>query len=82
MSDHRLATIESDLRRFVHAACPEMVVRAEYWAQVCSVDAPSRIALFFIDERFRDLYPGQRYHYLLRLIPEDYYRAPCGVHLV
>jgi hypothetical protein len=70
MIDHRLATIASDLRRFVHAACPEMVVRVEYWSH-----DPARIALFFIDERFRDLYPGQRYHYLLHLIPEDYYRA-------
>jgi hypothetical protein len=45
-----------------------MVVRAEYWAK-----DPSRIALFFIDERFRTLYPRQRYHYLAHLIPKDYY---------
>jgi hypothetical protein len=42
--------------------------RAEYWAR-----DPSRIALFFIEERFRTLYPRQRYHYLVNLIPKDYY---------
>ena len=47
-----------------------MVVRAEYWTE-----DPSRIALFFIDERFRGLYARQRYHYLVQLIPSDYYRS-------
>jgi hypothetical protein len=47
-----------------------MVVRAEYWAE-----DPSRIALYFIDEKFRGLYPRQRYHYLMHLIPSDYYRT-------
>jgi hypothetical protein len=66
--DSRLAKIESDLRSFVRASYPDMVVRAEYWAK-----DPSRIALFLIDERFRTLYPRQRYHYLVNLIPKDYY---------
>jgi hypothetical protein len=44
-----------------------VVVRAEYWTK-----DPSRIALFFIDERFRTLYRRQRYHYLVPLIPEGY----------
>ena len=65
-----IATIESDLRRFVHSAYPEMVIRAEH-----SPRDPSRIALYFIDERFRNLYPRQRYHHLVHLIPQDYYRA-------
>lgn len=68
MHDSRLAKIEFDIRGFVRASYPEMVVRAEYWAK-----DPSRIALFFIDERFRTLYPRQRYHYLVHLIPKDYY---------
>jgi len=68
MQDIRLAKIESDIRGFVRASYPEMVVRAEYWEQ-----DPSRIALFFIDERFRGLYPRQRYHYIVHLIPKDYY---------
>jgi hypothetical protein len=68
MHDSRLAKIESDLRGFVRASYPDMVVRAEHWAR-----DPSRIALFFTDERFRTLYPRQRYHYLVNLIPKDYY---------
>lgn len=68
MHDSRLAKIESDIRGYVRASYPEMVVRAEYWEK-----DPSRIALFFIDERFRTLYPRQRYHYLVSMIPKDYY---------
>ena len=68
MQNSRLAKIESDIRGFVGASSPEMVIRAEYWAK-----DPSRIALFFIDEQFRTLYPRQRYHYLVHLIPKDYY---------
>ena len=66
--DSRLSKIESDIRGFVRPSYPEMVVRVEYWAK-----DPSRIALFFIDERFKTLYPRQRYHYLVQLIPKDYY---------
>jgi hypothetical protein len=68
MHDSRLAKIESEIRGFVRAFYPDMVVRTEYWEK-----DPSRIALFFIDERFRALYPRQRYHYLVNLIPKDYY---------
>jgi hypothetical protein len=68
MHDSRLAKIESDIRGFVRASYPDMVVRAEYWAKDLS-----RVALFFIDERFRTLYPRQRYHYLVHLIPKEYY---------
>lgn len=68
MHDSRLVKIESAIRGFVRASYPDMIVRAEHWAK-----DPSRIALFFIDERFRTLYPRQRYHYLVNLIPKDYY---------
>jgi hypothetical protein len=73
MQDTRLAKIESDIRGFVLASYPEVVVRAEYWEQ-----DQSRIALFFIDERFKGLYPRQRYHYLMQLIPKDYYDSMLG----
>jgi Protein of unknown function (DUF2695) len=66
--DSRLSKIESDIRGFVRASYPEMIVRVEYWPK-----DPSRIALFFIDERFKTLYRRQRYHYVLHLIPKDYY---------
>ena len=68
MHDNRLAKLESDVREFVRASDPAMIVRAEYWAK-----DTSRIALFFVDERFKGLYPRQRYHYLMHLIPKDYY---------
>lgn len=68
MADRALAKIESDVRGFIRASYPDMIVRAEYWRQ-----DPSRIALFFIDERFRELYPRQRYHHLVHLIPREYY---------
>ena len=68
MQDSNLARIESDLRGFVRASYPEMTVRAENWKQ-----APSRIAVFFIEKRFEGLYRRQRYHYLIHLIPKDYF---------
>lgn len=68
MHDSRLAKIESDVRGFVRASYPDIVVRAEYWTP-----DPSRIALSFVDRRFEELYPRQRYHQLVRLIPKDYY---------
>lgn len=54
MDDSTLTRIEADVLGFVRASYPDMVVRAEHWKQ-----DPSRIALFFIDERFRELYPRQ-----------------------
>jgi hypothetical protein len=66
--DSRIAKIESDVRGFVRASYPDMVVRAESWTP-----DPSRIALFFVDQRFDGLYPRQRYHRLVHLIPKDYY---------
>ena len=68
--DSRLAKIESNVRGFVRASYPDMVVRAEHWKE-----DPSRIALFFTDEHFEGLYPRQRYHYLVHLIPKDYFDA-------
>ena len=70
MTNDRLAKIQSEVELFVRSTYPAMVVRAEYWSH-----DPSRTALFFIDERFKDLYPRQRYHYLRHLIPDDYYHS-------
>ena len=64
MPDSPLAKIESDIRGFVRASYPDMIVHAEH----CKQD-PSRIGLFFIDEHFEGLYPRQRHHYLVHLIP-------------
>ena len=53
MVDIPVFEIESEVREFLRASNPEMVVRAEYWTH-----NPSRIALYFIDEKFRRLYPS------------------------
>ena len=34
---------------------------------------PSRRAIYFVAERFRSLYPLQRFHYISHLIPESFY---------
>jgi hypothetical protein len=68
MQEARLTKIASDVREFMRASYPDMIVRAEYWTQ-----DPSRIAVYFVDERFRGLYPRQRYHYVVQLIPKAYY---------
>jgi Protein of unknown function (DUF3307) len=60
MRDSLLPKIESDIRGFVRASYPDMIVHAAHWKE-----DPSRIALFFIDEHFKGLYPRQRYHYLI-----------------
>jgi hypothetical protein len=52
MPDTLLPKIESEVWEFLRASYPDMVVRAEYRR-----DDPSRIALYFIDEKFRGLYP-------------------------
>lgn len=52
MTDALLVTVESEIRGFLRASYPDMVVRAEYWAP-----DPCRIALYFIDEKFKGLYP-------------------------
>ena len=69
-TDDRLTMIESELRGFLRPSYPEIIVRAECWAA-----DPARFTLYFIDEKFRGLYRRQRYHYLVNLIPTDYYRA-------
>lgn len=63
-----LQQLETDIRDFVRRAYPNIEVRVEPWAT-----DPSRPAVYFIEARFAALYPVQRYHYLLQLIPADFY---------
>ena len=70
MQDGQLARIASEITGFVRGSYPEMTVRAENWEQ-----DPSRIAVFFIERRFEGLYRRQRYHFLVHLIPKDYYET-------
>ena len=64
--------IRADLIHFLQKTYPEMEVRIRPWPQ-----DPARLEIQFIDERFRELYPKQRYHYLRHLIPAEY----CDEHL-
>lgn len=62
--------IVSDLKRFLAKSYPQIQIEAKAWP-----DDPSRIALYFREEKFAVLYPQQRYHYLIHSIPEDYFKA-------
>ncbi len=66
MDHERLRT---DILGFVGASYPNMEVRVEPWPQ-----DPTRTAIWFVESKFALIYPAQRYHYLLHLIPEDYYQ--------
>ena len=64
------AALASQLKAFVSASYPNMdIVVSEL------EEDPSRLALFFTEERFSVLYPLQRYHYLVHLIPADFVEA-------
>jgi len=67
-STHR--QIESDLKRILAGSYPQIDVRVEPWTE-----DPGRIAVFFTEELFVHLYPMQRYHYLVHLIPDDFLAA-------
>jgi len=34
---------------------------------------PTKTAIYFVEEKFRLLYPAQRYHYISHLIPREFY---------
>ncbi|HYM00833.1 MAG TPA: DUF2695 domain-containing protein, partial [Blastocatellia bacterium] len=59
--------IQADILGFARVSYPQMQVRVEPWAE----DA-TKLALYFVEEKFASLYPAQRYHYLSHLIPQDY----------
>ena len=59
--------IATDIRAFVSSAYPEMEVKVGAF----DLD-PNRTAVFFVEEKFKLLYPMQRYHYLAHLIPTEY----------
>src|SRR5690242_13969662 len=70
MKENSLAQIQAEVRAFVQNAYPKIEVKAEYWSR-----DPSSVALFFTDESIKELYPQQRYHYLIHHIPDAYYRS-------
>jgi hypothetical protein len=62
--------IARDVKHLLANSYPNIKVRAEPWSE-----DPSRIAIYFTEEKFVHLYPKQRYHYLVHLIPDDYFAA-------
>jgi hypothetical protein len=62
--------VERDVKRFLTDSYPNIQVRVEPWR-----GDPSRLAVYFTEEKFVHLYPAQRYHYLVHLIPDEYYNA-------
>jgi hypothetical protein len=59
--------LEETLYEFIKPSYPDIKIEV--------VDNTDNIrCLYFIDEKFKGLYPQQRYHYLIHLIPEDFYK--------
>lgn len=58
---------ENKLYEFIRPAYPDIEIRV--------VDTIANVReLYFIDEKFRLLYPKQRYHYLMHSIPTVFYK--------
>lgn len=53
--------------RFTRAAYPGIAISVEPWKR-----DPTRLAISFVESKFTDLYPAQRYHQLVHLIPQDF----------
>jgi hypothetical protein len=66
--DRSLEQIRADLMGFLREAYPRIEVRLGHWH-----GDPARVEIQFIEETFRELYPKQRFHYLMSLIPATYY---------
>jgi len=45
-----------------------MEIQVRPWA-----DDPRRLAIYFVERKFGELYPMQRYHYLAHLIPKEFF---------
>jgi hypothetical protein len=58
----------AELKRFLAASYPDIRIDAKPWQE-----DPSRLALYFTEQKFSALYPQQRYHYLVHNIPQDFF---------
>jgi hypothetical protein len=61
--------IRADLMGFLQEAYPQMQVQIGP-----SEENPAVLEIRFTDEAFRGLYPKQRYHCLIHLIPQNYWK--------
>ena len=61
--------LQVSIKQRLASVYPDIEVR------VCqSADDETKREITFIEEKFRVLYPRQRYHYLIHALPEDFYR--------
>jgi hypothetical protein len=64
-----LEQIRADLMGFLQEKYPQMQVQIGPWEE-----NPAVLEIRFTDEAFRGLYPKQRYHRLIHVIPQTYYK--------
>lgn len=62
--------LASDLKRFVASSYPAMQIQV-----IPAEDDPDGIYVYFMEPKFENLYPYQRWHSLTHLIPADYQKA-------
>lgn len=60
--------LKSELLRFTKKAYPKIKIDVKPYKKDLS-----KIAVYFTDPNFSNLYPIQRYHYLAQLIPQDFF---------
>lgn len=60
------AALQIQLYEFIKGAYPNIFI------QVID-NSDNQRSIYFIEEKFVLLYPKQRFHYLLHLIPEDFF---------
>jgi hypothetical protein len=65
MTDTELA---KSLKAYLSSSYPDIEVQVKP-----DSENPSRRAIYFVAEKFRSLYPLQRFHYIRHLIPESFY---------
>ena len=58
--------IQETLYEFIKPTYPDIKIKVEETVENIR-------QLYFTEERFKDLYPMQRYHCLMHLIPSDFY---------
>jgi hypothetical protein len=61
------AELRTCLLAFFADSYPNMEIIVEPWRE-----APGRLAIYFIEEKFGLIYPRQRYHYVTHLIPTEF----------
>ncbi len=61
--------VASALKGFLAEHYPDMLIEVK-----TKGGSTGEREVWFVEEGFRDLYPMQRYHYLMHLIPEQFYK--------